>query len=34
VICKAEGREGQEASSSKWMGYRVEYRNREGFEQI
>jgi superfamily II DNA helicase RecQ len=33
VICKAEGREGQEASSSKWMGCRVEHRNREGFEQ-
>jgi hypothetical protein len=34
VIYKAEGREGQEAGSSKWMGCRVEYRNREGFEQI
>jgi hypothetical protein len=33
VICKAEGREGQEANSSKWMGYRVKHRNREGFEQ-
>jgi hypothetical protein len=32
VICKAEGREGQEAGSSKWMGCRVEHRNREGFE--
>ena len=33
VIYKAEGREGQEASSGKWMGCSVKHGNKRGFKK-
>jgi hypothetical protein len=33
MICKAEGREEQEGSSSKWIGCSIKHKNKRGFEK-